>query len=259
MNKKIIIGVVAILILIILIGLLIYFKPWAKVATPVGDTTNNEVSTGENSQNETKQGETKQSEAQDNTSEKKEETTTTQEEEEKFGTILEEGDFKLEVPQVNVVKTNFEKYDQVKLGMSLDKLIEILGEASEIEEHRALNYYSWYLESNGYVKLKVSVKNDTNTISEKTLLLFSNPQLGYQISKEIGTELEDLPAKLEEVKEGMKLAEVEKILGNKHIEQSKNEFGNKVIVWFDTSENSVELTFDSKDVLTQKNVATYKG
>ena len=103
------------------------------------------------------------------------------------------------------------------------------------------------------------MKNEENKVSEKTLLLFSNAEEGYQISKELGTEIQDLQTEMEKINEGMTLDEVIQILGEKYIEESRNEEDYKIYVWYDINENSVELSFNEENVLVQKTIASYKG
>ena len=141
----------------------------------------------------------------------------------------------------------------------MEEITEKLGEPITTDEYKVLTYYTWNLDEFGNIKLKLSVKNEENKVTEKTLLLFSNADEGYQISKELGTEIQDLQTELEKVNEGMTLDEVIKILGEKYIEESRNEENYKIYVWYDINENSVELSFNEEDVLVQKTIASYKG
>ena len=180
-------------------------------------------------------------------------------EDEKLGTINEEGDFNLKVPQVHVLQDSTQKYNDVLIGSSFEDAKEKLGEPLQKDEYKVLTYYTWNLDESGNIKLKVSVKNEENKVSEKTLLLFSNADEGYQISKELGTEIQDLQTEMEKINEGMTLDEVIQILGEKYIEESCNEENYKIYVWYDINENSVELSFNEENVLVQKTIASYKG
>ncbi len=231
MNKKIAIGIAVVVLVVLIIVLLCVFRPWqGKQQIDLQEVEPTEQS-----------GETEQLP------------------EEPYGTVNQSGDFNLEVPQVKVLSKMVDTYNKVSNGMSYESIVQMLGAPKERDSYKILTYYDWFLDSNGYIRLKVSIKNETGKVTEKSLLLFSNEELGYKLSSELETEIADLPSELEKVNVGMTLEDVIEILGDKYIEESRNENDYKAYVWFDVNENSAELSFDDKDILTQKNIASYKG
>ena len=70
-----------------------------------------------------------------------------------------------------------------------------------------------------------------------------------KISKEIGTELVNLPEKIKEISLGMKLEEIVAILGDKYACLAETEYG-KTYAWYDTWENGVGISFDNNNIST---------
>ena len=159
-----------------------------------------------------------------------------------------EGDFQIEGEVLPLLAKANEGFEQVVIGKStLKDLQRIMGDADEVQKWDFLTRY-YYILLDGY-KVCYAVRNSDQIVMEKIIILFSEPYANVQLSKEIGTELVNLPEKIKEVSLGMTLEEIEAILGDKYACLVETEYG-KTLAWYDTWENSVSISFDNNNVST---------
>lgn len=159
--------------------------------------------------------------------------------------------FELDVPQVEALPELKEKYGKISIGMKKDELLTALGTPDETKESGNSEYLYWYHSTLGefyYVCAEVSKGLVTGKELEATSASFD----GVQISKELGTTLEDLETALDNVKTDMTLKQVVNILGSNYLEIERYESGNYDVVWYDINENHVVLSFDNEGKLYYK-------
>lgn len=150
--------------------------------------------------------------------------------------VNKKGDFKLENSQVFVLDESNELYNKIQVNDSKEKLLNLMEDSQKVEVtiiDSDNNFYYNYLVEDGVIK---RVRRD----------IFSSGYQNIQLSTELETEIENLKIVIGNVKEGMTLEEVEKILGNKYFERQKTSEGEIHYTWYDKLENSVDICFDEE-------------
>ena len=159
-----------------------------------------------------------------------------------------EGDFQIEGEALPLLAKANEGFEQIVIGKSTAKdLLRIMGDADEVQKWDFLTEY-FYTLVEGF-KVGYSVRNSDQIVIEKNIILFSDDTAKVQLSKEIGTELVNLPEKIKEISLGMKLEEIVAILGDKYACLAETEYG-KTYAWYDTWENGVGISFDNNNIST---------
>lgn len=152
----------------------------------------------------------------------------------------DEEPFAIKGSQVYILSDSNEVYSKMKLGMTRDEIIALMGEPDYDETFGEMTFLDWddeYYNSH-------SVIIEEGVVTEISRDLASASYENIQLSTELGTEIEDLESVLKNVKEGMDLLSVEKVLGNKYFESERNNYGEVTYTWYDKAENYVTISFD---------------
>ena len=129
---------------------------------------------------------------------------------------------------------------EVKIGMTKEQVIKIMGEPEEIKNNPQESWCEWNEEND----ILYSVSFEEGIVDSVYRELYSSSENNIQLSTEIGTEIEDLETLAKDLKDGMELSEVTAILGEKYIEKDKgeNSYYNSCI-WYDKLEKYIEINF----------------
>lgn len=130
-------------------------------------------------------------------------------------------------------------YEGVKYGMTQKEIVTLLGEPDYEFIVPATTILRWKTENGVEYKVRIEEGN----VQEISRDLESSSYDNIQLSTEIGTEIEDLKIIANDLKDGMEISEVTKILGDKYIELCKQE-DYLVNVWYDKLENFIEISFE---------------
>lgn len=152
----------------------------------------------------------------------------------------EDEPFSIKGEQVYILSESNEIYGKMKLGMTKEEIIALMGEPDYDETYGTMTFVDWNDEY--YNTHSVIVEN--GVVTEISRDLISSSYDNIQLSTELGTELEDLEVAITKVKEDMSLAEVESVLGNKYFESERTNEGEVRYTWYDKAENYVEIPFD---------------
>lgn len=163
-------------------------------------------------------------------------------------TLYEKGEFKVEDENkiIKVLDISKESYQKVNPGMKREEVIKLFGEPNITYGTTANEYLGWYLKDTDDVYL-VSVACESGDVYAVYNDIASDMKNNIQVSVELGTQLEDLTMKYDEIEFEMKKADVEKILGDKYIEMYKDEDKNVAYKWYDKNENSLIIEFNENE------------
>ena len=160
-----------------------------------------------------------------------------------------EGDFKLTGEQKIVLKDSQKLLENVVVeNTSLDEITKKFG-----TEYRATTkaQYSNSIEYplfNDESYIKFVIRNSDNKVVEKWMFIYSSEESNVQLSKEINSNTEDLPTKMEQISDGMTFDEVVDILGDGYFVMGETLYG-KMYKWKDTWENGAQLFFSNDGIL----------
>ena len=96
--------------------------------------------------------------------------------------------------------------------------------------------------------IKFVIRNSDNKVVEKWLFIYSSEESNVQLSKEINSNTEDLPTKMEQISDGMTFDKVVDILGDGYFIIGETLYG-KMYKWKDTWENGAQLFFNNDGIL----------
>ena len=126
-----------------------------------------------------------------------------------------------------------ELYNKIEIGMNQEEIINLIGEP--------VNQIGSTLK---YDALTFGVEE--NKCCSKYLDLNSYDYDNYSISKDLNTNIKDLNTLVSKIQEGMKLSEVENILGKQYYESSCY-YSLKTYTWYDKNELRLDIDFNEND------------
>lgn len=150
--------------------------------------------------------------------------------------------FEIKGTQVYVLPDSNKIYESIKIGMTKEEVISLMGTPDYNETFGDLTFLDW--EDEHYNRHSAIIENDL--VVEKSRDLTSASYKNIQLSTELGTEIENLEETIKEVAEEMTLKEVENILGDKYFEQERSDLGEVSFRWYDKAENFVDVSFDEE-------------
>lgn len=164
---------------------------------------------------------------------------------ESVSNVYEKGEFKVSNSNeiLKVLDISAQKYNLAQIGMKKEEIIKALGEPDIIYGTEPNEYLGWNLENTEDVYL-VSVALNNDAVYAVYNDIASNMQNNIQISLELETQIDDLTLLYGQIKNGMKKADVEAILGDKCIEMYKDAEENIAYKWYDKNENILIIEFD---------------
>lgn len=164
---------------------------------------------------------------------------------ESVSNVYEKGEFKVSNSNeiLKVLDISAQKYNLAQIGMKKEEIIKVLGEPDIIYGTEPNEYLGWNLENTEEVYL-VSVALNNDAVYAVYNDIASNMQNNIQISLELETQIDDLTLLYGQIKNGMKKADVEAILGDKCIEMYKDAEENIAYKWYDKNENILIIEFD---------------
>ena len=165
-------------------------------------------------------------------------------------------------------------YNKIDLGSSKDDVKKILGEPDKSDEREGTTYddekytiYTWnyslkdclkgeakdtyYDRFDDYITYGVNFTFEDDDLVDKEIYLSSSDSIDVYLGQELNTKVEDLNDLYNKLEEGMKLSEVEEILGTAYfeVEQQKDYDGSveTTYTWYDKKENSLSIDFDKNN------------
>lgn len=160
-----------------------------------------------------------------------------------------EGEFELKGEQKNVLEDSQKLLEKVNIeNTTLDEITKKFGtDYRATTEGLYANSVEYPLfDDESYIKFVI--RNSDNKVVEKWLFIYSSEESNVQLSKEINSNTEDLPTKMEQISDGMTFDEVVNILGDGYFIMGETLYG-KMYKWKDTWENGAQLFFSNDGIL----------
>ncbi|MBO5178839.1 MAG: hypothetical protein J6B87_00615 [Clostridia bacterium] len=136
-------------------------------------------------------------------------------------------------------------YNKIQIGESKESVIQKLGTPAADDTYSMLEFIEW--DSNIATDMAaIEVILQDGKVVEKSISLYSSKYAGVLLGKETNATIENLENVISNIKEGMTLAEVEKVLGKTGYESSVDDEGIKTYTWCDKMEQTVDISFDEE-------------
>ena len=147
------------------------------------------------------------------------------------------------------LKKALDLMDKVEVGMTEEEVIKAIGKPNrEINSSNSKSfYYSTKVGNYDVDLIHVFIYNEK--VSTVTVDIMSSEFRKIYLGKELNANLDDLNKVIENVKEGMTISEVEKILGTAYFRNSKDNNSNYIsYTWYDAQEHNVRISFTEDKV-----------